>query len=181
MTPFPGYVCATCGAFHTELPLCYGAPAPSYWDLLSEEERAERGELTADLCVIDQADFFVRGHLELPIQGSTERFIYAVWVSLSAANFARTRALWNDEERVQEPPYFGWFSTSLPGYPETLNVKTLVHTRAVGLVPSIELEPTDHPLAVEQRTGITWERIREIAELLCGSGSLQGTSAEKGE
>jgi hypothetical protein len=25
------------------------------------------------------------------------------------------------------------------------------------------LEPTDHPLAVEQRTGITLDRVREIA------------------
>jgi hypothetical protein len=29
-----------------------------------------------------------------------------------------------------------------------------------------ELEPTEHPLAVEQRTGITMERVREIAERL---------------
>ena len=137
--------------------------------------------MTADLCVIDQIDFFVRGHLELPIQGSTEPFIYAVWVSLSETNFARTRALWNDAARAGEPPYFGWCSTSLPGYPETLNLKTLVHTRAVGPVPLIELEPTDHPLAVEQRTGITWERIRAISELLCDAGSPESASAETGE
>ena len=88
--------------------------------------------------------------------------------------------MWNDAARAEEPPYFGWFSTSLPGYPETLNLKTLVHTRAVGLVPWIELEPTDHPLAVEQRTGITWERIREIAEQVCGSGSLESRAQEDG-
>jgi hypothetical protein len=29
-----------------------------------------------------------------------------------------------------------------------------------------ELEPTDHPLAVEQREGITIQRVREFAELL---------------
>lgn len=63
-----------------------------------------------------------------------------------------------------------------PWLSQTLNLKTLVHTRAIGLVLAIELEPTDHPLAVEQRTGITWERIREIAELLCSSGSLERTS-----
>lgn len=113
----------------------------------------------------------MRGHLEIPIQGSTERFIYVIWVSLSATNFARTRALWDNAARAEEPPYFGWFSTLLPGYPETLNLKTLVHTRAVGFVPGIELEPTDHPLAVEQRVGITWERIRAIAETVCGAGS----------
>lgn len=180
MANYPGFVCSTCGAFHAELPLCYGTPAPYYWEMLSEEERAQRGELTADLCIIDHAEFFVRGNLEIPIQGTNESFIYAIWVSLSEANFARTQALWNNAERAQEPPYFGWFSTSLPGYPETLNLKTLVHTRAVGLVPWIELEPTNHPLAREQRTGITWDRIREIAEQVCGSVSLWSRAQENG-
>jgi hypothetical protein len=179
MAIYPGYVCATCGTYHAELPLCYGTQAPDLWEQLSAEEQAERGELTPDLCIIDDASFFVRGHLEIPIQGTDELFIYAVWVSLSEANFARTRALWNDVARAHEPPYFGWFSTLLPGYPETLNLKTLVHTRAVGLVPWIELEPTDHPLAVEQRTGITWERVREIAELLCGAP--ESANARAGE
>jgi hypothetical protein len=32
--------------------------------------------------------------------------------------------------------------------------------------PPFELEPTDQPLAVEQRTGITVERVREIAALV---------------
>jgi hypothetical protein len=30
----------------------------------------------------------------------------------------------------------------------------------------VVLEPTDHPLAVEQQDGISIERVREIAELL---------------
>jgi len=48
--------------------------------------------------------------------------------------------------------------SSEPGYARsTVNLKTMVHARAVGLRPWLELEPTDHPLAVEQRTGISWE------------------------
>jgi hypothetical protein len=164
-----GFWFATCGIFHEELPMCYGVPAPDYWEMLSEEERGKRGEITTDLCVIDQSDFFVRGNLEIPVQNSEEVFIYTVWVSLSEKNFARTLELWNSSDREQEPPYFGWLSTSLPGYPPTLNLKTMVHTRAVGTVPFIELEPTDHPLAIEQRQGISRERIQEIAEYACTS------------
>ncbi|MYX38659.1 DUF2199 domain-containing protein [Streptomyces sp. SID8377] len=41
--------------------------------------------------------------------------------------------------------------------------RTNAHTRPVGTRPLMELEPTDHPLAVEQRTGITQDRVREIA------------------
>lgn len=62
-------------------------------------------------------------------------------------------------------PYFGWLTTELAPYsPSTTNLKTHVHTRSLGQRPFIELEPTDHPLAVEQRTGITMDRVREIAE-----------------
>jgi hypothetical protein len=70
--------------------------------------------------------------------------------------------------RVQrEQPYFGWLSTELPLYqPSTLSLKARVHTQPVGQRPFIEVEPTDHPLAVEQRTGITLARVQEIAEAL---------------
>lgn len=62
---------------------------------------------------------------------------------------------------------FGWLSTALPIYPlETLSLPTLVHTRPVGLRPLVELEPSDHPLAIEQRNGITRARVQELAEAI---------------
>lgn len=91
-------------------------------------------------------------------------FVWDVWVSLSETNFKRASDRWHDPNRIEEPPYFGWLCNSLPGYPETLSLKTNVHTRPVGIRPFIELEPTEHPLAVEQRDGITMARVIEIAE-----------------
>jgi len=79
--------------------------------------------------------------------------------------------LWETPGRKSEPPYFGWFSTSLPGYPETLNLKTNVYTRPVGQRPLIKLEPTDHPLAVEQQEGITMARVQEIVEIVVHDGA----------
>jgi len=40
---------------------------------------------------------------------------------------------------------------------------TRVHLRPPPLRPVIELEPSSHPLAVEQRDGITLPRFHEIA------------------
>lgn len=37
-----------------------------------------------------------------------------------------------------------------------------MHLRDDGVRPTIELEPTDHPLAVEQRNGVTVDRVAEI-------------------
>jgi hypothetical protein len=42
----------------------------------------------------------------------------------------------------------------------------MVHTRKIGLRPLIELEVTDHALALEQRDGIEADRMREVAETM---------------
>ncbi|MEV8533220.1 DUF2199 domain-containing protein [Streptomyces sp. NPDC051211] len=64
--------------------------------------------------------------------------------------------------------------TDEPVYaPTTLNLKTHVHTRPAGERPYVELEPTDHPLAVEQRTGMTVDRVREIAAALFHSAGSE--------
>ena len=161
-----GYTCKVCGEYHDELPMSYGAAAPAYWYGLPEAERSSRAQLTPDLCVIDDQHYFVAGNLEIPIVDSESRFQWAVWVSLSAQNYQRTVELFRQEGRENEPPYFGWLSTEIGIYPETLKLKTMVHTNVVGVRPSIELEPTGHPLAVEQRQGITMARVQEIAELI---------------
>ena len=158
-----GFNCTYCGEYHDYLPLSYGVPAPIYWS--EEMAKDKKSELEQDICVINEEHFFIKGNVEIPVHDTGEIFAYTVWVSLSHENFERVVKYWNDPKRVDEEPYFGWFSCQLPGYPDTLNLKTLVHTRELGIVPFIELEQTDHPLAIEQREGITMERVKEIAEL----------------
>ncbi len=161
-----GWRCRCCGEVHDELPMHYGAQAPALWFTIPEAERDERALLSSDLCLIDEQHGFIAGNLEIPVLDSEEHFSWDVWVSLSLPNFKRAFQLWNEPGREAEPPYFGWLSTSLPGYPQTLDLKTHVHTRPVGCRPRIDLEPTDHPLALEQRQGITLTRVQEIAELV---------------
>lgn len=145
-------------------PLAWLIDAPVSWTVIPEKERKLRGRINSDRCIIDDQYFFIRGLVEIPVRGSGELFAWGVWVSLSKTNFDRATELWNDPRRIEEPSYFGWLNNSLPGYPETLNLKTAVHSRAVGQKPYIELEPTDHPLSVEQRHGILTSRVQEIAE-----------------
>jgi hypothetical protein len=161
-----GYTCRTCGEFHADVSLCYGAEAPVYWDAIPEAERHDRGELSSDQCIIDDEHFFILGRLLIPIHDNSEPFCWLVWVSLSERTFAHAHELWHAPGREDEPPYFGWLSTRLPCYPDTVNLKTNIHTRPVGERPLIELEPTDHPLAIEQRNGITMQRVFELAECI---------------
>lgn len=158
------FQCSCCGETLFGPPLAWHFQAPAAWHALPLGERENRGEISSDQCVIDDQHFFIRGLVKIPIVGSEEPFEWGVWVSLSRANFERAASLWHDADRVNEPAYFGWFSNSLPGYPETLFLKTMVHSRGVGLRPYIELERTDHSLALEQRNGISVARVKQIAE-----------------
>lgn len=166
-----GYNCSTCGAFHSGLPFSYGSPAPAPYFDIPEAERESRTLLSSDQCIIDNEHFFVLGRLEIAVpDGEESLFSWNVWVSLSKENFERMSQLWETEGRENEPPYFGWLSTKLPCYDDdTFLLKTNVHTRPVGERPYVELEPTDHPLAIEQRNGITVKRVQEIAECVSHS------------
>ncbi len=162
MTSDLGFTCSCCDARHPELPMNYTAEAPAVWDPAFAD--ADDCLLSSDQCVIRARFYFVKGLVEIPVIGSDERFSWAVWVSLSRENFSRAADLWDTPGREFEEPYFGRLSTDLLAYsPTTLNLKTNLHTRPLGERPFVELEPTDHPLAVEQRTGITRDRVREIA------------------
>ena len=156
--------CATCGQVHEGLP-ALGFDWPLPYLLVPEEERAERAELTSDTCVIDEQDFFARVRLEIPVHGYEEPMSWGVWVSLSETNFARFVDLLDEPGREREGPWFGWLSSALPGYPDTLLLKTSVHPQPVPFRPIIELEPTDHPLAVDQREGVSPERVRALLQI----------------
>ena len=170
-----GFQCSTCGMWHDQLPMDFGADTPVAYDSIPANERDSRCELTPDFCVIDNSEFYVRGCIELPVHDGPRPFVWGVWTSLSHESYQRLREIWEIPGRESEPPFFGWLCTILPLYPDTFLLKTHVHSRTLGLRPSVELEPTDHPLAVEQRAGITMDRVREIAEaLLHGASIIEG-------
>ncbi len=93
-----------------------------------------------------------------------------MWVSLSAENFERYKAMF-DEENPQEPSYFGWLCNHINGYPDTLCLKTNVTLQPYPSRPHIHLEPTDHPLAKAQREGITMD---ELMAVLHTHGAFDG-------
>lgn len=156
--------------------MSFAAAAPAYFYSIPEDQREERCQCNDDFCIIDNGSikhFFIRGCLEIPVVDGPQPFTWGVWATLSESNFNRAVELLHIEGRENEPPYFGWLSTSLPIYPKTLNLKTLVYTRLVGKRPFVELEPTGHPLAIEQQQGITMARVQEIVETLLHGQAYQ--------
>lgn len=157
--------CATCGETHTGMP-SFGADRPLSYYAIPEAERQKRCACGTDDCVIDGQWFFIRGCIEIPVADQDEPFVWGVWVSLSEASFRKWAACFADDTRSHIGPFFGWLDASLKPYPDTMNLKTKVHLRNGGIRPYIELEPTSHPLAVEQREGITRQRVAELYSVM---------------
>jgi hypothetical protein len=154
--------CEVRGTVHSESVAALGADAPQYWYDIPLADRKHRAQLSFDQCVIDDQHFFVLGRLLLPVINEDEPFELLVWVSLSLQNFRRMKRLWTTPGRESEPAYFGWLSSRLPGLPETVNLKCNLHTMPVGERPTVELEPTAHPLALAQRDGLTRPQLQSL-------------------
>jgi len=162
------FTCATCHGEHDIDDISFGSDAPVQWDLLEEGDR-KRSELGSDQCIIQSHEgphFFVRACLEIPITGTKRSFTWGVWVSLSERSFAEMCDHWTDPARTETGPYFGWLCTRIPDYPDSVFLKAVVHQRTVGLRPSVELEPTEHPLSRDQQFGITQTRVQQIVSSL---------------
>ncbi|WP_296612834.1 DUF2199 domain-containing protein [Sphingomonas sp.] len=155
------FKCSQCDEWHEGMP-SFATDAPPYYYDVPETERAERCELTSDTCIVDDEFFFVRGCVDIPVHGESEPFSWGLWVSLSRKSFEEFTSLFGVPARDDYGPYFGWLSAYLAVYPDIENLKTQVHMRNDGVRPFIELEPTDHPLAIEQHEGISVERVAEI-------------------
>jgi hypothetical protein len=89
------------------------------------------------------------------------------WATLSRESFVRYIEAFDGGEQDELGPWFGWFSNRLEGYPDTLNLKCQVHPVSGRQRPLVLLEPTSHPLAVDQQTGVTFDRLLDIYAV-CG-------------
>jgi hypothetical protein len=157
--------CAICSKSHDEIPICFGIEAP-WRALVPEDEFEQRVQLNLDQCVVDEQAFFIRGHIEIAIQEHPEPLSFSVWSSLSERSFLHMCERSDEPDRASDPPYFGWLSSPIAAYPSTIHLKLSVQSRLPGLTPLFTVEPSDHPLARDQRDGISIRRWHEIAHKL---------------
>jgi len=137
-----------------------------YWDV-PEEERDGRIELTSDTCIIDNEDFFIRGVIEIPIYDYQKSLGFGVWVSQKRENYYTYLEKFDSSEIG---PFFGWLCTNIAYYEEeTLLQQTMAYFRGEELRPSIEVESTEHPLAIDQHNGISLEKAWEIVHFYMDS------------
>jgi hypothetical protein len=159
--------CVSCGQTHSGIfDIAFDKPAvwPDANERISNADLAPGMThfLADDFCVLNNEHYFVRCVFELPILGADQSLGFGLWSSLSRDNFIRYAETFDRNDQAKFGPWFGWFSNRLSGYPDTLNLKCSVHPRDERQRPFIELEPTDHPLACDQRNGISIDRLVEI-------------------
>jgi hypothetical protein len=156
-------ISAACG--RTEVPVDFAANWPHRYLAIPVEQRAARCHLKSHICVIDGKEFFVRSRLEIPVLNGPRPFVWGVWASLDEASYKQiTRP--SDNCSDEKPSYSSWLCTSIPTYPETLNLKAQVYIRPLIQRPVMELDSSEHLLALEQRNGITLTRVGEIVAAL---------------
>lgn len=164
--PTDTFTCGTCGKTHDGLAYGFGVAAPLPFEQLSWLQRRS-AKLGEETCVIKAEQFFVRGLLEIPVKRRKTPFVWNVWSSIDRESFATMLEHWLSPERVSDPPFPGALANDLSTiYPSTLNLKLEIRSRPVGQRPLFALAPAEHPLAQEQRDGITSDRVKEINSIL---------------
>ena len=156
------FTCGFCGEDHEGAPsVAYKAPDSCH--AIPEDERGDNTRLQADFCMVEARDYFIRCTLEVPIHDCDDTFMWGVWLRVAYDDFMD---YWEHfEENDREGRYTGWLGNRFPVYPNTLDLAGCAILRPQGKRPVIELDPTDHPLSIDVRNGISWEKAIEIAEI----------------
>lgn len=85
--------CEICNCDLGDIPLCFGSSSPATL-MVAPEDYDQRVQENADQCIIDNKHYFIRGHIEIPVLGTNDIFIWSVWVSLSEQSFEHVCEHW---------------------------------------------------------------------------------------
>jgi hypothetical protein len=165
-TQFDGFQCEICGQFHAGQYISIACDSPDPYAWLTEKKRTS-AHLGTDDCVIDDA-YYLRGIVELPIVGLDEVFLWGVWARVWQRDYEEFGEHYSDEGREKMiGPYKGRINNKLAGYdPSTQDLKCAIKIQPVGARPLFIIEEPEHPLAIEQRNGISLERARRISAMV---------------
>src|SRR5580704_4983279 len=110
------FKCSKCDAWHEGIP-AFATAAPAAYEAMSEEEQQRRGVLDEDACVIDSGGFFVRGLIEIPVEGESEPLVWNVWASVGRHEFSEFIEYYEKPIRAHIGPFRGRLSAKLPMNP----------------------------------------------------------------
>jgi hypothetical protein len=115
----------------------------------------------SDWCMLD-GRCFLRGSIRTPIRGEDRDFVWVVWVEVRRYVFERYLIAQAEEGPSTEPPYEGTLANSLPSYSNTVGLRMRMEFTGDLKRPQFTVIQQDHPLALDQREGIEFERVLEL-------------------
>ncbi|MEM9301902.1 MAG: DUF2199 domain-containing protein [Pseudomonadota bacterium] len=155
--------CEVCGETHAGLQkdLAFQMPDDA-WEL-DYLDRYKRVRHNRDFCTLDDQRYFIRCLLEVPLQYNDDTFGWGLWVEVSQADHDLHVGKW-DGGADKTPPFAGRIANNIKGYVtligEPVEVKLYDEHRPLLTFP----ESSQHPLAVEQREGISLKRHHELVD-----------------
>jgi hypothetical protein len=133
---------------------------------LEESELERRANLHPEVCRLDETRHFIRGVAVVPVTDEHEPFEWGWWAEVESDTFQRYLKLYRIDG-TSEPPVAGRLANSPPGFPPALGHPLSIHFRGPAVRPHFTLARSEHPLSIEQHTGITGARFHEILQT-CG-------------
>lgn len=159
--PRPSGYCAVCGEMHQMSDLEPAFSCPDAFFRLSPAERSTRGKASNDLCVIEPAGeeprrCFVRGVLNVKVEGRDKPFGFGLWVEVDSAAYDRIRELWDAEDQGSALPFPATIANRIDGYPDTTGLRAQLKLTSPTTSPSIRFAvDAPHPFVRECRSGVT--------------------------
>lgn len=160
------WVCPACGERHEGLLTFFAQPAPDSWAEapLWARIRAGRSKSFRSLKTADQRRYFVRGHLTIPrLEYPDDPFGWSIWAEIDETDFRLLVHTLEDPQRIEQAPVRGRLDADLPYDVPTRGLTVLLHQNPPGEANDMIVSDAEaHPLAMEQRSGITEPRVAEI-------------------
>jgi hypothetical protein len=163
------WVCSVCGEPHDERLLDIRMSLPDVVHVLDEEDRGRDAWISDDFVALADGRRFVRGLLQIPIPELETRFGYGLWVEANAADWDRLFEHWYDPEQAGFPAVDGALANELDPYGPTLGLRVCLQPTSADTLPDVAVVEADHPLARDQRAGITVGRAEELAAMVLHS------------
>ena len=117
--------------------------------------------LSEDFCVMDGRYFMVRCVMEIPVHGMEYRFGFGCWGSLSRTNFEVYLDLFDNGEFEVAGPWSSWLCNQFCDYIGDDSVACWMVPQLGRQRPLLNIADEGHPLARDQRSGVSPERVME--------------------
>ena len=159
--------CRTCGEEHDLSRIEPSFTRPDAFFAVPPDQRDRRINADSDTCLISSEDgqtlaCFIRAVLRVPIQGAGATIGWGLWVEVSDQTYGHVSAVWNEPAQIQEPPFPCTVANEIPNYQSTRGLPGTMRLTGIHTRPALVLAAdSQHPFAVEARTGVPLERSLE--------------------